>query len=313
MPKETPPSPVTPGPSPKQRSKPANGAAKRVGIREIASKAEVSAATVSMVLNNNPKITAQTRRKVNRVVKELGYRPNRIAQSLSSKYTNMLAVLMPTLRHTMADPYFGELISGICDKAARLGHKVMLEHAKPDFIREKKHLDLFDRRFIDGVLCIGFSDIHTFLSDFAEGGYRAMMVNNVATDLGLDYVVCDYDSAAQQVMTYLFQLGHRKVGMIHGAPDVYTMRQMMGVYRTRMKEHTGSAGVELMVDGRFTEEHGYAAATRLLDAHPDVTAIFAGNDKMALGALYTAPASVGSTCPRTSRSSVATTSSTPLL
>ncbi|MFI4861123.1 MAG: LacI family DNA-binding transcriptional regulator [Phycisphaerales bacterium JB063] len=288
MPKQPTPPPSTPDASPAKRPTAANGAPKRVGIREIASKAEVSAATVSMVLNNNPKITAQTRRKVNRVVKELGYRPNRIAQSLSSKYTNMLAVLMPTLRHTMADPYFGELISGICDKAARLGHKVMLEHAKPDFIREKKHLDLFDRRFIDGVLCIGFSDLHTFLGDFAEGGYRAMMVNSVATDLDLDYVMCDYDSAAQQIMTYLFQLGHRKIGMIHGAPEVYTMRQMMGVYRARMQEHVGEVNEGLLVDGRFTEEHGYAAANQLLDANPEVTAIFAGNDKMALGALHCA-------------------------
>ena len=289
MPPKTPSNPKSaPNKPSKPKTKTAGGVPKRVGIREIASKAEVSVATVSMVLNDNPKITAPTRRKVNRVVKELGYRPNRIAQSLSSKYTNMLAVLMPTLRHTMADPYFGELISGICDKAARLGHKVMLEHARPDFIREKKHLDLFDRRFIDGVLCIGFSDLHTFLHDFADGGYRAMMVNNVAGNLGLDYVMCDYESAAEQVMTYLFQLGHTRVGMIHGSPDVYTMRQMMGVYRKRMQEHVASESTELMVDGRFTEEHGYAAATRLLDAHPDVTAFFAGNDKMALGALHCA-------------------------
>ena len=260
--------------------------AKRVGIREIAAKAEVSVATVSMVLNDNPKITGETRARVNKVIDQLGYRPNRIAQSLSSKYTNILAVLMPTLRHTMADPYFGELISGICDKAARLGQKVMLEHAKPDFIREKRHIDLFDRRYIDGILCIGFSDKHTFLADYAGRGDYAIMVNNVG--FGLDHVVCDYASGAEQIMTYLLQLGHRRIGMLHGSPDVYTMRQMMETYRKSVIQATGNPNDALLIDGRFTEEHGYAAASRLLDQHPDITAIFAGNDKMALGALHCA-------------------------
>ena len=259
---------------------------KRVGIREIAAQAEVSVATVSMVLNNNPKITGETRAKVTRVIDQLGYRPNRIAQSLSSKYTNILAVLMPTLRHTMADPYFGELISGICDKAARLGQKIMLEHAKPDFVREKRHIDLFDRRYIDGILCIGFSDKHTFLADFAERGDLALMVNNVG--FGLDHVVCDYASGAEQIMTYLIQLGHRRIGMLHGSPDVYTMRQMMDTYKKSIVSATHSDDNILMFDGRFTEEHGYAATSQLLSKHPDVTAIFAGNDKMALGALHCA-------------------------
>lgn len=259
---------------------------KRVGIREIAAKAEVSVATVSMVLNDNPKITGETRAKVNKVIDQLGYRPNRIAQSLSSKYTNILAVLMPTLRHTMADPYFGELISGICDKAARLGQKVMLEHAKPDFVREKRHIDLFDRRYIDGILCIGFSDKHTFLNDYAGRGDYAMMVNNVG--FGLDHVVCDYASGAEQIMTYLLQLGHRRIGMVHGSPDVYTMRQMMQTYQKSILHATGSDQNVMLIDGRFTEEHGYAATAKLLDQHPDITAIFAGNDKMALGALHCA-------------------------
>jgi len=264
------------------------GNGKRVGIREIALKAEVSVATVSMVLNNNPKITTETRRKVNRVIDDLGYRPNRIAQSLSSKYTNMLAVLLPSLRHTMADPYFGELISGVCDKAARLGHKVMLEHAKPDFIKEHKHLDLFNRRFIDGILCIGFSDKNTFLADFVQQGCPAMMVNNLAAETGMDHVVCDYASGAQQIMTYLKQLGHRRIGMVHAATDGYTMRQMMRVYREHMAEHADWPIESLMEDGRFTEEHGRSATARLLDKHPDITAIFAANDKMALGALHCA-------------------------
>ncbi len=258
---------------------------KKVGIREIAKLADVSVATVSMVLNNNPKITAATRQRVERVVKETGYRPNQIAQSLSSKYTRVLAVMLPTLRHALADPYFGELISGICDRAARLGHKVMLEHAKPEFVRERRHIELLERRFVDGVLCVGFNDRHSFLTDFPDLGHPMVVVNSAYPQWGLNHVVCDYSSGAEQVMTYLLQLGHEKIGMVHGSLDIATARSLHEVFVQRV----GAAGLGLdeswLVDGRFTEEHGAEAAEKMLAAHPDVTAIFAGNDKMALGVM----------------------------
>lgn len=255
--------------------------AKRISIREIARRAGVSTATVSMVLNDNPKITEATRQKVRTVIDRAGYQPNRIAQSLSSKYTRVIGILLPTLRHALADPYFGELISGICDRAARLGHKVTLESAKPDFIREKRHIELFDRRFIDGALCIGFNDRHVFLKDFAAGGHPMIVVNNQFDPWGVDQVVCDYRSGADQVMTYLQQLGHEKIGLIYGSLDVYTSRIIAEVFQHRMPELDDS----WMADGHFTEEHGITAAAELLERHPDLTAIFAGNDKMALGAM----------------------------
>ena len=244
-----------------------------------------------MVLHQNPKITAKTAGRVRKVMDEVGYRPNRLAQSLSGKYTRVLAVLMPTLRHAMADPYFGELLSGVIDKAERLGHKVMLDHAKPDFIRDHRHIDLFERRFADGLLLIGFNDQHKFLKDFAERDLPAMLVNNRVEVPGadeLDHVVANYRSGAEQVMTCLLQLGHRCIGMIHGSLLTHTAREMLDVYKKHLGESCDEMRPNLddwLVDGRFTEEGGAAAADELLDRHPDLTALFVGNDKMALGAL----------------------------
>jgi LacI family transcriptional regulator len=258
---------------------------KRVGIRQIAKEADVSVATVSMVLNNNPKITAATRNRVSKVIDRLDYRPNRNAQSLSGKYTRLIAILLPTLRHAMADPYFGELISGVCDRAARLGHKVMLENAKPEFIRDKRHLELFERKFVDGVLPIGFSDQHQFLADLRRDGHPAVLVNNVTPDMGLDHVVADYTAGARQAMTCLMQLGHKRIAMIHGSLTVHTTRQLCDVYQHFCSEGGLACDESWMVDGRFTEEHGYTAMKQLLDRHGDLTAVFAGNDKMAMGAM----------------------------
>jgi LacI family transcriptional regulator len=262
------------------------GPAKRVSMREVAKQADVSVATVSMVLNDNPRISKATHLRVQRVMDKLGYRPNRLAQSLSSSYTRVLAVLLPPLRHAFSDPYFGELLSGICDRADRLGHKVMLEAAKPDFIRDKRHIELFERRYVDGILALGFNDRHGFLRDFADRTYPVMSVNNPLETVDLDHVVCDYRGGAEQVMNCLLQLGHRRIAMIAGAPEAKTTRLVRDVFFRRMHEAGFADDDVCIADGRFTEEGGAAAANELMDRCPQTTAIFAGNDKMALGAMH---------------------------
>src|SRR6059058_2525659 len=128
---------------------------KPISLRDVAKMAKVSVATVSMVLNENPRISRATHMRVQRLIERMGYQPNRLAQSLSSRFTRVLAVLVPALRHAFADAYFGELISGICDRAGKLGYKIMLEQAKPEFVKEREHIALFERRFVDGALCLG--------------------------------------------------------------------------------------------------------------------------------------------------------------
>src|SRR3954452_9743629 len=194
---------------------------KPVSLRDVARQAKVSVATVSMVLNDNPRISRATHMRVQRLIERMGYQPNRLAQSLSSRYTRVLAVLVPALRHAFADAYFGELISGICDRAGKLGYKVMLEQAKPEFIRERKHIEIFERRYVDGVLCLGTNDRHHYLSDFTDGPFPAVVVDNYFNQWRLDYAACDYRSGAEQAMNYLLQLADRSVALVWTAPEIH--------------------------------------------------------------------------------------------
>jgi DNA-binding LacI/PurR family transcriptional regulator len=258
---------------------------KQISLRDVAREAKVSVATVSMVLNDNPRISRATHLRIQRIIEKLGYQPNRLAQSLSSKYTRVLAVMLPALRHAFADAYFGELISGIADKAGKLGYKLMLEQAKPDFIAERKHIQAFERRYIDGMLLLGLTDNHEFMSDF-NNAYPAMVVDNHFQQFGLDHVVADYRGGAEQVMNYLLQLGHRKIGYVYAAMEVPTAREVMDIYRRRLSEAGQAVDESWLVDGKFTEEGGAEAAAELLRRHPDLTAVFCGNDKMAIGVLH---------------------------
>ena len=259
-----------------------------VGLREVAKLAGVSVATVSMVVNDNPRISRATALRVRQVVAETGYRPNRLAQGLSSRYTRAMAVLLPPLRHAFGDAYFGEIISGVCDRAGKLGYKVMLEQAKPEFVREGRHLEMYDRRYVDGVLAMGFTDRHPFLADFATDRrrYPLVVVDNTFERLpDLDSVACNYRLGANQVMNYLAQLGHRRIGLVHGAPEVSTARDVVDAHADKLIALGLDPADGWRADGRYTQEGGAAAAEALLANHPDLTAIFAGDDKMAMGVL----------------------------
>jgi LacI family transcriptional regulator len=266
-------------PASKKESRPVN-------LRDVAKRAKVSVATVSMVLNENPRISRATQMRVQQMIDRMGYRPNRLAQSLSSRYTRVLAVMLPALRHGFGDAYFGELISGVCDRAGKLGYKVMLEQAKPDFVKSREHIAIYERRYVDGILCLGCNDRHHFLADFSDRRYPLIVVDNYLEQWGLDYVVCNYRAGTEQVMNYLLQLGHRKIGFINAAPEVRTARDRLEIFQQRLQSVGVEAKAEWVDDGQFTEQGGAAAAERIFTAAPDVTALFAGNDKMALGAMH---------------------------
>src|SRR6185295_15942991 len=226
----------------------------KVSMREVARLAKVSVATVSMVLNDNPRISRATHMRVQRLIDRLGYRPNRLAQSLSGRYTQVLAVLLPALRHAFADAYFGELISGICDRAGEMGYKVILEQAKPEFIKNREYIEIFERRYVDGILALGCNDRHTFLKDFGGGKYPLLVVDNYFQQWNLDHIVCDYQSGAEQVMNYLIQLGHKKIGCINAAQEIRTSRDVWDVYRAKLTAAGVTPQAHWVEDGKFTEE-----------------------------------------------------------
>lgn len=255
-----------------------------VSIRDVASASGVSLTTVSLILNNSDsRISKPTRERVLKTIERLGYRPNRLAQGLQNRRSHILAILVPQIGHTFADPYFGELISGIYDRASRSGYKILLEAAGPAFIRQKRYLDLFDRCFIDGMLFMGSTDRHLFVRRLTDRKRPFVLVNNCWENL--DCVVADYCAAGRLAAQHLLELGHRHIGMIHGGADVETARHLKNTFINSLKDAEVTLPPDRTEDGFYTEEGGAEAAERLIRRVPELTAIFTGNDKMASGAI----------------------------
>jgi len=257
-----------------------------VGIRDVARESQASLTTVSLILNKRDrKISRATRERVLRVVRQLGYRPSRLAQGLQAQKAGFLAVLVPQLRHAFADAYFGELISAIQETASRHDYKLLLEVANEDYVASHQHLELFRRHYVDGLLCMGVTNLDTYLSDFSEGGPPMLVVNNYLPELKLNHVKCDYEQAGRLAGDHLLGLGHRHLAMIHGATEVQTTTDLKVGFASALAKRSLHLADDRFVDGLYTEEGGALAVIGLMRKHPEITGILAGNDKMAIGAI----------------------------
>lgn len=259
---------------------------KAVSIKDVARESQASLTTVSLVLNKRDRrISPATRERILATVDRLGYRPSRLAQGLQSQRSGFIAILVPQLRHAFADAYFGELISAIHDHASSAGYKVLLEVAHPAFIQDGRHLDLFDRHFVDGMLCMGVTNRDNYLADFSDGLRPMVIVNNYLPAQDMNFVRCDYRLAGRLAGNHLLELGHREFALIRGAEEVQTTCDL----REGLDEALNQAGIKLkegrIFDGLYTEEGGAAAVEELIHKEKGVTAIVAGNDKMAIGAI----------------------------
>lgn len=259
---------------------------KTVSIKDVARESRASLTTVSLVLNKRDRrISSATRERILQAVNRLGYRPSRLAQGLQSQKSGFLAILVPQLRHAFADAYFGELISAIHDRASAAGYKVILEVAHPAFISGRQHLELFDRHFVDGMLCLGVTNKDAYMQDFRGTERPVLVVNNYMPDCRLNFVRCDYAQAGRLAGQHLVGLGHRRIAYIHGAAEVQTTRDVREGFVAALREGGTSLPPSLIADGLYTEEGGAAAAARLVRQEKGITAIFTGNDKMAIGAI----------------------------
>lgn len=258
----------------------------RSNIRDVARESGVSLTTVSLVLNgNDQRISEATRQRVLEAMNRLSYTPSRLARGLPTRRANTLAVLVPALQHAFADVYFGEIISGIYETAALKGYRILLEVARREYVRRKEYLTLLDDCSVDGVLFIGATEEHRWLDEFHGTNKPMMIVNNHFRQWDLHHVVCDYPAAGRLAAEYLVSLGHRRIGHICGPSSmVVTSQELTDGFVGRLGELGVRLDDRMIVEGQYRVETGRLAFEELMQRDPDMTAVFASNDKMALGA-----------------------------
>jgi LacI family transcriptional regulator len=263
---------------------------KPVTIRDVATAAGVSVTTVSHALNRvqSARVAEDTRRRVEEAAARLGYTPNGLARGLRRQRSQTLALLSDRIVTT---PYAGQIVLGAQEKAAELGYVLMLYSTGDDSDIERREIRTLLQNQVDGVLYATM--YHREVTVPAElAGVPVVLVDCTSADPDRSSVVPDEYGAAREAVQELLDHGHRHIGFVTNVDDVPATRGRLRGYRHALRHAGIPLRKDLVVADASETPGGYRTGLKLL-ARPDrPTAIFAYNDRMAMG-VYRAAREVG--------------------
>jgi LacI family transcriptional regulator len=254
----------------------------RVTLRDVAARAGVSPMTVSRVINDEARVSRETRLRVQAAAEALGYVPNRLARALSRRRTGTLGVIIPDL----ANPFYPLVVHGIEDVARRAGHHVILCNSQADAERERDYLEDVVSFQVEGVLIAPVSDrSRPHMRLFARERIPFVMIDRSIAGFSGDLVQGDSVGGAQRLVEHLIELGHRRIGMVTESDEVSTARDRERGWRTTLVAAGLEAPEELVARSSAATDPDAArdAADRLLTLPEPPTAIFAVNNIAVVG------------------------------
>ena len=253
-------------------------------IKHVAARAGVSFTTVSHVLNGTRRVSEAARERVERAVAEMGYAPSAVARALKMSETCILGVLVPNI----TNPFFAELTRGIEDCCRRTDYAVFLCNSDDDPVRQARYLQTLLGRRVDGLLLAAAAGEASVLAErLAPMRVPTVVVDREIPGLAADLVRVDHAAGAALAVEHLLGLGHRRIACLSGPSGFAVSRARVAGWRDAMAR----AGIETdpawLLEGEFSAAAGHALTQTLL-ARGDITAIFASNDLLAIGALRAA-------------------------
>lgn len=247
---------------------------KIVTIRDVAKRANVSVATVSRVINESARVNPTTRKKVEKAIKELNYRPNEIARSFFTGKSKMLALLVPDI----TNPFFPELARSIEDSANKRGYTLLLCNTDNNQKKEQHYLSILQQKRVDGIINISNTKIDTkdyniplvFLDRGNEDFSPSVTVNN--------------REGSKEAIVYLKSKKRNRIAHISGPKDDYNAQQRLKGYLDIVKDESWFSDTYIRY-GNYDFQTAYNCTIDLLKDKNDVDSIFVGNDFMAIGVL----------------------------
>lgn len=254
-------------------------------MADVATRAGVSIATASRTLSGSAQVSPDLAARVLAAADELGYTVNPHARSLAGGVATVLGLMV----YEIDDPYFAEIASGVVQVAGEHGWSVQVSHQSREAASDLAAVRLLRAQQVGAIIIAGsgYVDaptndaVNSELEEYASVGGRVVAIGQ--RFLRCDSVLPDNAGAARLAVRHLIELGHTRIGVAAGPLGLTTVADRVGGVLRAIEE----AGLPAapVVPAAFTRAGGRSATERLVDAHPDLTAIVATNDTMAIGAL----------------------------
>lgn len=260
---------------------------KRVTIKDVAHAAGVSTQTVSRVINNISYVSEGTRKRVETVVEEMGYRPSTLARSLIQQRSYTLGVV------TFGLKYIGpsQTLNGVADSADELGYMLLMKEIdKFDLAHIDNTIGSLLSRQVDGILWVApeIGESHAWLNNSLEKVSVPFVFVAMEPREGIMSVVTDNFQGAVLATQHLLDCGRSKIGHVSGPLTWWEAEERKRGWRATLEKAGLEAPEHHCTEGNWSSASGEQAFQQLLESFPDMDAVFVGNDQMALSVLHEA-------------------------
>ncbi|MCM3712105.1 catabolite control protein A [Sporosarcina luteola] len=253
-----------------------------ITIYDVAREANVSMATVSRVVNGNQNVKPATRKKVLECIERLGYRPNAVARGLASKKTTTVGVIVPDISKS----YYAELSRGIADIATMYEYNIILSNSDKRATRELELLEDHLGKQVDGLIFMSDSLTDEIRSEMATANVPIVLAGTLGDNTDLPTVNIDHEEAAYEAVKKLIDNGHERIVHVSGpmSRDINRLCKKVG-YERAVKEAGLPLFEEFFIETDNTYDDAYEKWNVIRNLEEKPTAIFAGNDEIAVGVL----------------------------
>ena len=256
---------------------------KRTTLADIAKAAKVSMMTVSRAINNKPGLSDELRQHILDLAETMGYRPNSFARGLATQQTTTVGLVVPDI----TNPFFAQIARGVEDAAFENQYNIFLVNTNEDAVREAAVLDTLWQKGIDGVIICSSRLSDEALEAQIQRFPAIVLVNRELkfSQSNLITINVNDQRSARRVLQHFKDLGRRRIAYIGGPANSFSNQRRLEGYQAGLQAAEIPFDPQLLENAQPTTEGGRIAAAALLKRQPDVDAIFAFNDLVAVGAM----------------------------
>ena len=256
----------------------------KVTIKDVAKEAGVATSTVSRVLSNNPKISDETKERVNEAIKKLNYKPNAIARSLANNKTRILGVVVPSEADgLLMNPFFINAMKGMSVYAQSKSYYITYAFSKDENSELDIMKEITNANLIEGVILLRVKEDDKSIKYLKNINFPFVAIGRPEEIDDVLWVDNDNFHAMYNVVNKIIHKGHKKIGFIGAIENLNMSRDRLEGYKMALEVNGINYDDNLVIHTNlFNEDAGYDAANKLLENN-NVSAIVATDDLMAFG------------------------------
>lgn len=251
-----------------------------VTVKDVAKAAGVSAATVSRVINNDPRISEETTKKVNICIQKLGYKINNVARSLKTNKTRTIGFIAPEI----SNDFFMNVAKGVEDELRKHGYSVIVCSSNESIAEEDDRIQLLCEKCVDGFIIIPASGEGKHFNQLKRVNIPVVLADRLVSNFEADAVLVDNVNGSYAAVEHLINSGCRRIGFIGGDMSVTTAKERYEGYSRALNDYCIPMEDEIVKFGNYHIKSGYDLMKELMECCNPPQYVFISNYFMHVGA-----------------------------